>query len=206
MSRLALDHGSTALLIMDCQNEIIHPEGKMAPWGFAGQVAERAILPRIASLAEAARRARLPVIYITVAYEPGHREVRENARMFRGARKSQTLVKGSWGAEVHAALAPQAGDLVVNKLRVNAFYGSPLEVILTGLGASALILCGVATNFVVESSARHAADAGYRVLVADDCCASMNAAMHAFSVEHILPIFAEVAAAETIIEALGVTA
>lgn len=202
MKKIDIDVATTALLIMDCQNEIIHPEGKMGPWGFAAHAEARGIVPRITALASAARGVGAPVIYITVAYDAGHREVRENARMFRGARKNQTLLKGTWSVEVLAGLTPQPEDLVINKLRVNAFYGSSLEVTLTGLNTSTLILCGVATNFVVESTARHAADAGYRVVVAEDCCASMNDEMHAFSAQHILPIFADVTSSDALIASL----
>jgi len=57
---------TTALLVMDCQNDIIHEEGGLAPWGFAAQVKERNLVGSIKGAIAASRQARIPVIYVTV--------------------------------------------------------------------------------------------------------------------------------------------
>lgn len=65
-----------------------------------------------------------------------------------------------------------------------------------------LILTGVATNFVVEGTARQAADLGYRVLIARDCCASASVEHQNFTLDHILPFLATVTTSPEIIAAL----
>ena len=58
--------------------------------------------------------------------------------------------------------------------------GTPLFEILAGRGIRDVVLLGVATNLVVESTARHATDLGFRVTVVEDCCASFMDDLHDF--------------------------
>ncbi|GMO93397.1 hypothetical protein TM239_02480 [Bradyrhizobium sp. TM239] len=62
--------------------------------------------------------------------------------------------------------------------RVNGFYDSNLEMRLRELGVTRLILSGVATNSCVEHTARHAADMGYEVIVAEDACSASRPEVH----------------------------
>ena len=70
--------------------------------------------------------------------------------------------------EIHPAVAPAPGDLVVIKRRVSAFTGSDLEVGLRGLGEGTLVLTGIATSGLVLSTLRQAADLDYRLIVLAD--------------------------------------
>ena len=67
--------------------------------------------------------------------------------------------------EVHAAVAPEPGEVVVTKKRVSAFAGSDLDVVLRGLDVDALVLTGIATSGVVLSTLRMAADLDYELTV-----------------------------------------
>ena len=51
---------------------------------------------------------------------------------------------------------------------MNAFHGTKLDTLLRGLGVETLIITGAWTNMSIEHTARHAADAGYRAVVASD--------------------------------------
>ena len=74
----------------------------------------------------------------------------------RGARRPPT------------GLEPQDGDHVVEKMRMNGFYETRLDILLRGLGADQLVITGAWTNMSIEHTARHGADAGYEVVVASD--------------------------------------
>ena len=63
---------------------------------------------------------------------------------------------------------------MVEKMRMNGFYDTHLETILRGLGTDTVIVSGAWTNFSVEHSARHAADAGYRAVVVTDGTSTIN--------------------------------
>lgn len=199
---VALDVQRTALLVMDLQNDIIHQEGKGAGAGFARMVRESGILDRTAALMDACRKAGVPVIHVVVQFREGYPEIGRTTRMFGGIRKAGSLREGSWGAEIHAAVCPLAGEPVIPKRGISSFHGTDLDTILRVRGATDLILTGVATNFVVEGTARHAADIGYRVLIARDCCASGSVEQHDFALDQILPLLATITMSDEIIAAL----
>lgn len=195
--------GETALLIMDCQNDIIHPDGKIGRSGAAQRVREHGVVEHIARLGRTARAAGLPVIYIRVAFRPDYADLLSGSPRFQHIRTIGALQEGTWGAEIHEALAPVPGDLVITKQCVNPFYGTSLGPLLLRRGIRCLVLCGVATNFVVESTARYAADAGYQVVVVREGCAGFTDELHRFSLEQILPAFGAVVGIEDAVAAVG---
>ena len=177
----SINASKTALLVMDFQNDIVDPKGALGSQGLADQVSKSNAIPNAAKALAAARKAGMLVVHVAVAYRPGHPEVAEGAALFQGIKAAGALVEGSWGAEFHPDLQPLDGDLVITKRGVSAFAGTDLELILRNYGIDNVVLTGIATTFVLEGTARHAVDLGIPVTVLDDCCASMNADMHAAS-------------------------
>ncbi len=100
----------------------------------------------------------MQVIHVAVTFRPGYPERPPNGALFGGLVEANALVEGTWGAAIHEAVAPEDGEPVVTNLAVSAFYGSDLAALLATGGKSTLVLCGVATNFVVEGTARDATD------------------------------------------------
>lgn len=200
MGALKVDREKTALLVLDCQNDIIHEKGGLATWGFAAQVKERNLLGSIKGTIAASRQARIPVIYVTVAYRQDRSDVAENCSFFSAVKGMPVLEEGSWGAAIHDELRPQPEDWLVVKKRISAFAGTSLELLLRSLDRTTLVLTGVATNFVIEGTARDACDAGYHVVILEDCCASGNEEMHRFSVEKILSHLATVTTSKEWVE------
>jgi nicotinamidase-related amidase len=89
--------------------------------------------------------------------------------------KSNEILKdGTWGAAIHQDLTPHSGDIVIRKTRVSSFYSSQLEAILSAQGITHLVLTGIATDGVVEGTARGGVDRGYYIAIADDCCATFS--------------------------------
>lgn len=105
------------------------------------------------------------VIYIVVGFRAGYPEVSLRNKSFGAVRGSGRFVEGSAGSEVHPAVAPKPGDVVVTKHRVSAFAGTDLDMVLRAGGVDTLALTGIATSGVVLSTIRHAADADYRLVV-----------------------------------------
>ena len=87
---------------------------------------------------------------------------------------------------------PVAGEPVIRKPRMNPFFGTDLESIFRSRDVDTLALMGVATEFVVEAAARHAADADFRVMVLQDCCAAFSDETHKVSL-HIMDHLATLA-------------
>jgi nicotinamidase-related amidase len=99
------------------------------------------------------------------------------------------MLVGSPEAAFIEAMAPLESEPIVTKGGIDAFVGTPLHEMLRGIGVRHLVLGGVATNLVVESTARHAADLGFAVTVLEDLCASFKPELHAFAIDEIFPLF-----------------
>src|SRR6185295_5047088 len=98
----------------------------------------------------------------------------------------QRLFTGDTGA-IHPSVAPQEGDVVITKSRVNAFAGTDLELVLRANDIDTLVLFGIATSGVVLATTLAAADADYRLFVVKDCCADLDETIHACLMEKIFP-------------------
>lgn len=92
---------------------------------------------------------------------------------------------------------------MVTKRGVSAFYGSDLAPLLATAGIDTLLLSGVATNFVVEGTAREATDRGYDPVIVGDCCASLSQEAHDAALATSLPFLATISNLDEVIAALG---
>jgi gluconolactonase len=204
---LTLPRERTAVVVIECQNDLVH-ESKIGTPGIgaalAAAVRERNLLDHILSVLAAARIARVPVLYANKENNPGVPTT--NAPIFRIGKRHPILIEGSWGAEIHAAIAPQPGDYVIRRfLSVDAAYGSSLFGTLRALGRSVLVMMGVSTNFAVEGTVRGAVNRLFEVVIPEDCCASVPEEMHRFSVERILPLLATLTTSADVVQALRAT-
>ncbi|HZU85176.1 MAG TPA: isochorismatase family cysteine hydrolase [Polyangiaceae bacterium] len=193
MNAPIVDPETTALLVMDFQTVVVEMIA----------TDKEARLARAAALVEGARKAGMRIIYVVVGFRAGYPEVSPRNRWFAELRGSGRFVEGSAGTEVHAALAPNPGDVVVTKHRVSAFAGTDLDMTLRANGIDTLVLAGLATSGVVLSTVRHAADADYRLVVVEDCCGDRDAEVHRMLVEKVFPRQATVINSSELLAALG---
>jgi nicotinamidase-related amidase len=184
MADLDLQRDSTAVVIMDYQNDIV------SNYSTDGE----GLLQRSASVLESARQAGIPVIYVVVQFREGHPEVLPRNRQ----RFSNRLVEGTPGAEVHPAVAPQPGEMVVVKRRTGPFSTTDMDAVLHSIGATTLVLFGVATSGCVLTAVRWAADVDYRLVVVSDCCGDQDEEVHRVLTEKIFPRQADVVTAEEV--------
>lgn len=173
--------GRAALLVMDVQRGIV----ERIP-GDAG------LLDRLAEAIAAARTAGLPVIHVGVRFRPGYPEVSARNRSFGAISSSGRFLTTDPATEIHPAVAPAPGEVQITKLRVSAFAGSDLEVILRSMEVDTLVLTGIATSGVVLSTVRAAADLDYRLVVLEDCCADLDPEVHRVLTTKVFPRQAEV--------------
>jgi nicotinamidase-related amidase len=201
---LTLPHDRAAVVVIECQNDLIH-ESKIGTAGIGGALAatvrDRNVLDHIGTVLRAARAARVPVLYANKESKPGVPTT--TAPIFRIGRRTPILIEGSWGAEVHPAIAPADGDYVLRRfLSVDASYGSGLYATLRALGRTLIVAMGVSTNFAVEGTVRGAVNRLFEVVVAEDCCASVPDEMHRFSIDRILSLLATISTSGEIARAL----
>ncbi len=157
--------------------------------GIVARLGERGaqLLAQVAAGAAAARAAGTPVIYVRVAFRQGAPEVSASNKTFSALAGSSTFGESDEATQVHAAVAPEPGDIVVTKRRVSAFAGSDLEVVLRGLGVDSLVLTGIATSGVVLSTLRQAADLDFGLTVLHDACADQDEEVHRVLTEKVFP-------------------
>ena len=187
MKELELDRTKTAVLAMDFQQRIV---------SMNAMAQERSVVQKAKAVLDGTRRAGLPVIHIVIQFRAGYPEVSSRNRMFRGVKQMGLFITGHEETKIHKDLGPVEGDVVVSRPRVNAFYNSDLQSVLSSKEVNTLVLMGIATNWVVEGTARYAADADYRVIVLEDCCAGISVEAHDFSITNTLSAIGEVSTAE----------
>lgn len=129
-----------------------------------------------------ARHDGIPVIYIEV---------------LRGERTTET--------EIHPAITPSSGEIVLTKSRVGPFSTTNLEEILKKQGIETLILMGIATSGCVLSTVRWAADIGYGLIVLSDCCADRDDEIQRVLMEKLFPRQARVVTSQELLQVLGET-
>jgi ureidoacrylate peracid hydrolase len=174
MSRMSpvysLSPESVALLVIDMTNDFLD-EGSPAeiPLG-------RDIVDPIRSLIDTCHEVGAPVIFTSHVLRPDGSDVGRMADMAiplvddRG--KPVALAPGSRGVQITDALAPQEGDIVLEKHRSSAFFERELDTVLRGLGVSTVIITGMATNGCCYATALDAGFRGYRVVFVADATAT----------------------------------
>lgn len=176
----------TAVLALHYQNDVLHPDGKIRV-GLAADSPLRAdVIAAAQELLKHSRERALTIVHVRIAFRPDYADLLANAPIFRNVAQIGAVCEGSWGVRFYESLAPLAGsarEFIVTHKRINGFYDSSLETILRAVGARRLVIAGVATHSVVESTVRHAVDMGYEVVVAANACAAGNPDAHAASLE-----------------------
>ncbi|MEN2738706.1 isochorismatase family cysteine hydrolase [Microbacterium sp. X-17] len=170
-----------AVLVIDMQNDYLHPEGKARQEGGRelGPIAE--MIPRQADLLRAARAAGVPVIYVlntTLPDGASSSDVWLEARSRARYSGTDMCLEGTWGQEVITEVAPEPGDLEVRKYRYSGFVGTDLELVLRSLGRRSVLCVGTSTNVCVEATARDAFHREFYVTYAADACASWDMTLH----------------------------
>lgn len=199
---LRIDPRKTALIIQDMQNDVIIDGGAFADSGSPDHARAQNVISNSARLADACRRAGVQVIHVWLVCEPGHPGFKTNAPLFEGLKGANALVRGTWGVAPVAGLEPHASDLIVEKITMSAWPSSRLDNYLSGLGVDTLINTGAWTNMSVEHTARTAADKGYRVIVPENACSTMNADWHKASIEYAMAQVAEITNVDEVVAAL----
>ena len=200
---LTLDPARCVLIIQDMQNDVMMDGGAWAETGAPEHAKEQNVVENIKALAETCRSKGIPVFHVWYIVEEGAPGLKLNAGLFQGVKETGGLVRGSWGAAPAEGLEPQVGDLVVEKMRMNAWEGTRLESLLKGLGRDTVIVTGAWTNMSVEHTARTGADKGYYMVVPEDGCSTMNADWHNASINFALQNVSTVTTCGAVTEALS---
>ena len=193
MADFSIDRSTTALLIADFYAEAM---------GTLPHAVERSVVQKTVELQAAAREAGMMVCYCATVFRPGYPEISERNKTFSARKASGQPAVFDPVAVIHPDVRPRDGEVVVGKHRVNALFGTGLDVALTGNNINTIILLGYATSGVVLSTTRYASDRDYRLFIVADCCADSEPEVHDFLIGRILNQQAEIVTASEAVDAI----
>jgi biuret amidohydrolase len=174
-----LDEGRTALVVIDMQRDFIEPGGFGAALG--NDVTRlAAIIPTVAALLALFRARQWPIIHTREAHKPDLSDcppakiARGNAALRIGetGAMGRLLVTGEPGNQIVPELAPEPGELVIDKPGKGMFWATGLHETLQHMGITHLVFAGVTTEVCVQTSMREANDRGYECLLIEDATES----------------------------------
>jgi nicotinamidase-related amidase len=162
----------TAIVVIDMQNDTVHPEGAFAETGAAAHATSQGVIGHIRTIIDAAHKANIPVFHNQIVVYPGQ-VGGTNAPIFNML-GPESFKLGSWGAAIVDQLTPEPGDIVLQRNRMSIFNGSGIDYMLRNAGITRLVVVGAWTNMAVEHSVRDAADHGYEVTIVSDATSSLS--------------------------------
>ncbi len=164
-----------ALVALHFQNDICHPEG-LIPFAIdRSGPAPDLFLDRCRQLVSSAREAGWLIVHVHIAFQPDYSDLPRNGKLFLAAESLGAVKRGCWGAEPMQGFEPEPADIALVHACNNAFHKTGLEDVLRRHGVTHVTVAGLATQYSVEHTVRHAADLGYFVTMVRDCCGSANA-------------------------------
>jgi ureidoacrylate peracid hydrolase len=188
MSEPSVSLRETALLLVDLQNDFLHPDGA---YGRGGQKsAEIAALPaRLAPLTQAVRAGGGMIVATLFTLPPGRGGepiISQHLKQLRPFLAKGDFAPGSWGQALVDELAP--ADATVEKIAYSAFYMTRLEFVLRKSGIERLIVGGIVTNGGIASTVRDAHVREFDVTALSDGCATFSTRLHDVSIEALRPV------------------
>ena len=194
MAEVTLEKSKTSLMMADFHADTM---------GFIPMVQERHTFEQAREVLDAAREAGVLVIYIVVNFRLGYPEISDRNKTFSQRKTSGPPPAPDPASLIHPSVSPRPEEPIIVKHRVNAFFGTDLDMILRAQDIDTLLLMGHATSGVILSIVRYAANADYRIVVVEDGCADRGLEVHQFLMEKVFPRQATIASTREVVAALA---
>lgn len=162
--------GKAALLIIDMQNDFVLEN---SPHRVVGA---RTVVPKIQAVLAEFRNRALPVFHIVRVHRPDGSDV-EIIRQEK-FRNQPFAVAGTHGAAVIDELAPRSGEYVIEKIRMSAFIGTELDLMLRTLGITTVFVTGIQTPNCIRTTVFDAIAYNYPVVLVDDAVGAASEEVH----------------------------
>jgi nicotinamidase-related amidase len=176
--------GHTVVVVHDMQNDNTGKGGKYDRIG--RRIDVTGIVPPIADFVRRARAAGCKVMYTQYTNLPGFAtwtdaRIRDSYTALQDPAQRDgldALVQGTWGWETIPELAPEPGEPIIHKFRVDAFIATPFEYLLRINRIRTIVHTGIATEVGILPTAWHALNMGFFVVVPEDCVGAMQPQYH----------------------------
>jgi len=202
---IALKHmlppARSALVVVDIQTDFASPLGLLGRHGVDLSVAESAI-DRIKELIAAARVAGATVAFMRVVTRPEtDSEALKTLYARKGMSGGQGICRVDDGGADYYRVAPEPGDIEIEKLMFDSFHGTDLDAQLRARGIETVVMTGLSTDCCVDQTARAAFHHGYNVFVVSDACAAYEPELHSGTLNVLQKNCALLATSDAVIEA-----
>ncbi|HOV32772.1 MAG TPA: isochorismatase family cysteine hydrolase [Candidatus Hydrogenedens sp.] len=151
---------SSALIIVDMQNDFVHPNGKLYSPN------TKNIIQPIEKLLKRARDSGSRIIFTQDTHFPDD--------PIEFPIWGEHVVKGSWGWQIIEELKPLENEITIEKLRYDAFFGTPIEHILRIYNIKQLIIVGTVANICVLHTVSTARLHNFDVIVPIDAISALT--------------------------------
>jgi nicotinamidase-related amidase len=187
---LNINKAKTALVVIDLQKGVAQMDCKP-------HTAQEAIA-NASKLAETFRKNNMPIFLVHVVMGPGTMLKTTSDETFT----RPPNLAADW-ADFVPELTPKESDVVITKRQWGAFYGTDLELQLRRREIDTIVLCGIATDYGVESTARFAYEYGFQQIFAEDAMTSRSQEQHNAAVNFVLKRIGRVRKTQEILESIG---
>jgi nicotinamidase-related amidase len=187
--KLSLDKTKTAIVVIDLQKGITARPTK--PYS------TDIVIANAAKLVTAFRKDQMPVFLVHVKTTP---EIMLKVISDETFQRPAGM-PADW-ADFVPQLAEAQSDIIIDKKQWGAFYGTDLDLQLRRRKLDTIVLCGIATDYGVESTARFAYEYGYQQIFAEDAMASMTDEQHNTAVNFVFKRMGRVRKTNEILTAL----
>ena len=190
-SELNLNKGKTAIVVIDLQKGI----AAIPTEPYSSKV----VIENTAKMLKEFRKNNMPVFLINVTPS---RDMKDALRPVSETSFSMSNYDSSW-SEFVPDLDIQPTDFRITKHQWGAFYGTELDLQLRRRKIETIVLCGIATNFGVESTARFAYEFGFNQILVEDAMAARSKDEHNFPIKYIFPRLGLIRSTDQVIKAFN---
>ncbi len=209
---MGADIACSALIVVDMQNDFLHPDG-----GFAHRARKHpeacidmpflmGTIPQIKRLVEAFRAAGRPVVYIAHVLKPDYLDAQFpywRTPLDSPNGKRTLIIEGTWGAQIIDELKPKDGEHLVVKKGFGGFSNTPLDTILRNMNVTTCVVCGITTCICVSTTVRGGVEHNYRMIVVKDAVAEIHRDTHESELKILGRAFADVHSTTEILDMLS---
>ena len=157
------------------------------------------VIQNAGKLLIAARKKEMPVFLVRVSPSP---DLKDRLTPINEVSFPMSGYNPSW-SEYVPELNIQPSDFLITKHQWGAFYGTELDLQLRRRGINTIILCGIATNFGVENTARFAYEYGFNQIFVHDAMTARSKEEHEYPIKYIFPRLGLIRSTEEVIDALS---
>ncbi len=192
MNEVQLDRSRTALVVIDLQKGIVGAPSE--PYD------GKSVVANAAKLASAFRKNQMPVFLVRVTPSP---DIKDRLRPVADSETRWSSGMTPEWSQIVPELDLQQGDFVITKRQWGAFYGTELDLQLRRRSIETIVLCGISTNFGVESTARFAYEYGYQQIFVEDAMSARSKQEHENTLKFIFPRIGRVRTTEDVLKSLS---